>query len=111
MTQSALLKRKRKAFINVKLNALQKKHGCHSVIVKTGGFNYQLDLDEEILNIALIRFFELDVFALKSKQEAEELIVRTYNSFYTKFENLTEEGNEFMNEILKLIAKKTEPIT
>ncbi|MEQ1977654.1 hypothetical protein ABLA76_17980, partial [Xenorhabdus sp. SGI240] len=59
----------------------------------------------------LIRFFELYVFALKSRQEAEELIVRTYNSFYTKFGNLTKEGNEFMNEILKLIAKKTESIT
>ncbi|PHM22132.1 hypothetical protein [Xenorhabdus ehlersii] len=111
MTQSTLLERKRKALIHVKLNALQKKHNCHSVVVKVGRFNYQLDLDEEILNGALIRFFEIYVQELKSKQEAEKLIIRTYNSFYTKFGNLTEEGNEFMNEILKLIAKKTEPIT
>ncbi|WP_047685728.1 MULTISPECIES: hypothetical protein [Xenorhabdus] len=110
MTKSTLLERKRMAFINVKLNALQKKHGCHSVIVKTGGFNYQLDLDEEILNIALIRFFELDVFAVRSKAIAEKLLTDSYNSFYTKHGNLTAEGNEFMNEILKLIAKKTEPI-
>ncbi|WP_340622442.1 hypothetical protein [Xenorhabdus siamensis] len=62
------------------------------------------------MNIALIRFFELYVLGLKRKQEAEELIVRTYSSFYTRHGNLTAEGNEFMNEILKLIAKKTEPI-
>ncbi|PHM67912.1 hypothetical protein [Xenorhabdus kozodoii] len=111
MTQSTLLERKRKAFIHVKLNALQKEHGCHSVIVKAGKFNYQLDLDEEILNTALILFFELDVMAeIRNIAEAEKLLVDSYNSFYTKFGNLTEEGNEFMNEILKLIAKKTEPI-
>ncbi|WP_323865732.1 hypothetical protein [Xenorhabdus cabanillasii] len=69
-----------------------------------------LDLDEEILTIALILFFELDVLAVKKKPEAEQLIVDTYNGFYTKFENLTEDGNEFMNEILKLVARKTEPI-
>ncbi|MBD2784159.1 hypothetical protein ID858_14040 [Xenorhabdus sp. DI] len=110
MTQLTLLERKRKALIQIKLDTLQKKHGCHSVIVKVAGVNYRLDLDEEILTIALIRFFELYVLALKSKPIAEKLIVDTYNGFYTKFGNLTEEGNEFMNEILQLIAKKTEPI-
>ncbi|WP_323861375.1 hypothetical protein, partial [Xenorhabdus szentirmaii] len=84
--------------------------GCHSVIVKVAGFNYMLDLDVEILTISLIRFFERDVLAINKKSEAEQLIVDTYNSFYTKFGNLTEDGNEFMNKILKLVARKTEPI-
>ncbi|MDE9467455.1 hypothetical protein [Xenorhabdus bovienii] len=110
MENTSLLARRRKAFIHAKLDTLQNKHGSHSVIVKVAGVNYRLDLDEEILNIALIRFFELDALASKNKQKAEQLLISTYNSFYTKFGNLTAEGNEFMNEILKLIAKKTEPI-
>ncbi|MDC9591861.1 hypothetical protein PSI23_21935, partial [Xenorhabdus sp. XENO-10] len=58
MTQLTLLERKRKAFIHAKLGALQKKHGCHSVIVKVNRTNCRLDLDEEILTLALIKFFE-----------------------------------------------------
>ncbi|MEQ2027963.1 hypothetical protein ABLB84_19980 [Xenorhabdus szentirmaii] len=96
MKQPTLLERKRKAFIQVKLDTLQKKHGCHSVIVKVAGFNYMLDLDVETLTIALICSFERDVLAVNKKSEAEQLIVDTYNSFYTKFGNLTEDGNEFM---------------
>ncbi|MCC8366527.1 hypothetical protein J8V57_09565 [Xenorhabdus sp. PB61.4] len=110
MTQSTLLERKRKALINAMLSTLQKKHGCHSVIVKVGRTNYRLDLDEEILNTALVRFFESDVLALKSKPIAELLIMNTYNELYTKHGNLTPLGDEFINDLLKLIAKKTEPI-
>ncbi|CDH01158.1 hypothetical protein [Xenorhabdus bovienii] len=110
MTQSTLLERKRKAFIHAKLDTLQKKHGSHSVFVKVADFNCRLDLDEEILNAALIRHFELYVLELKSKPIAELLIMNTYNDLYTKHGNLTKKGNEFMNELLELIAQKTEPI-
>ncbi|MDC9606386.1 hypothetical protein [Xenorhabdus griffiniae] len=108
MTGLTLLERKRKAFINAKLGALQKKHGCHSVIVKVNGTNCRLDLDEEILTLALIKFFEDE---LDEHQHKLHELINTYDSFYNKHGNLTAEGNGFMNEILKLIAKKTEPIT
>ncbi|MGJ0626159.1 hypothetical protein [Xenorhabdus bovienii] len=107
MTQSTLLERKRKAFIHAKLDALQKKHGSHSVFVKESSVNCRLDLDEEILTLALIKFFEDE---LDEHQHKLHELISTYDSFYTKNGNLTPEGNEFMNEILKLIAKKTEPI-
>ncbi|MDE9463677.1 hypothetical protein KKJ03_20305, partial [Xenorhabdus bovienii] len=61
MTQLTLLERKRKAFIHAKLDTLQKKHNSHSVIVKVAEINYRLDLDEEILTIALISIFEKNV--------------------------------------------------
>ncbi|MDX7992993.1 hypothetical protein, partial [Xenorhabdus littoralis] len=99
-----------KALIHAKLDTLKKKYGSYFEIIEVDNFNYRLDLDEEILTIALIRFFELYALTFKSKPIAEKLIVDTCNRFYTKFGNLTEEGNEFMNEILQLIAKKTEPI-
>ncbi|AOM42598.1 hypothetical protein [Xenorhabdus hominickii] len=107
MTQLTLLERKRKAFIHAKLDSLQKKHGCHSVIVKVNGTNCRLDLDEEILILALIKFFE---DGLDEHQHKLHELINTYDSFITKFGNLTAEGNEFMREILKIIAKKTEPI-
>ncbi|MGJ0580695.1 hypothetical protein ACR71G_22320 [Xenorhabdus bovienii] len=107
MTQLTLLERKRKAFIHAKLDTLQKKHGSHSVFVKVADFNYRLDLDEKILTLALIKFFEDE---LDEHQHKLHELINTYDSFYNKFGNLTPEGNEFMNEILKLIAKKTEPI-
>ncbi|MDC9591901.1 hypothetical protein PSI23_22180, partial [Xenorhabdus sp. XENO-10] len=70
--------------------------------------NCRLDLDEEILTLALIKFFE---DGLGEHQHKSHELINTYNSFYTKHGILTAEGNEFINEILKLIAKKTEPIT
>ncbi|MDC9596496.1 hypothetical protein [Xenorhabdus anantnagensis] len=107
MENTDLLTRKRKAFIHVKLDALKRKYGSYSEIVKVADFNYRLDLDEEILTLALISLFEKDVVAVKR----EELLIESYNNFYTKHGNLTEEGNEFMTEILKRIAIKTEPIS
>ncbi|SFU98880.1 hypothetical protein [Xenorhabdus koppenhoeferi] len=110
MTQSTLLERKRKALIYAKLDTLKKKYGSYSEFIEVDNFNYRLDLDEEILTIALICSFERDVLAVNKKSEAEQLIVDTYNSFYTQFGNLTEDGNAFINEVLKLVARKTEPI-
>ncbi|PHM54453.1 hypothetical protein Xsto_04172 [Xenorhabdus stockiae] len=106
MTELTLLERKRKALINAKLDALQKKHGCHSVIVKVGRTNYRLDLDEEILNLALIELFEKDTLAVGG----EKILIDSYSNFYTKHGNLTIEGDAFMEVILEHIAQKTEPI-
>ncbi|CDH08007.1 conserved hypothetical protein [Xenorhabdus bovienii str. oregonense] len=87
MTQLTLLERKRKAFIHAKLDTLQKKHSSHSVIVKVAGINYRLDLDEEILNIALISLFEKNVIlSLKGKLIAEDALVKSYDSFIPKTE-------------------------
>ncbi|WP_340617946.1 hypothetical protein [Xenorhabdus entomophaga] len=107
MTSSTLLERKRKAFIYAKLDTLKRKYGSYSEIVKVDGFNYRLDLDEEILNTALINPFEEDVVAVKG----EKLLIESYNNFYTKHGNLTIEGDAFMEIILQHISKKTEPIT
>ncbi|MDE1492878.1 hypothetical protein [Xenorhabdus bovienii] len=109
MTQLTLLERKRKAFIHAKLDTLQKKHNSHSVIVKVAEINYRLDLDEEILTIALISIFEKNVILdLKNESTAEDALVNSYDSFYTKNGDLTAEGNEFMKELLKIIAQKME---
>ncbi|CBJ83098.1 hypothetical protein XBJ2_2030008 [Xenorhabdus bovienii str. Jollieti] len=109
MTQLTLLERKRKAFIHAKLDTLQKKHSSHSVIVKVAEINYRLDLDEDVLNIALISLFEKNVIlSLKGKLIAEDALVNSYDSFYTKNGDLTAEGNEFMKELLKIIAQKME---
>ncbi|MCP9270345.1 hypothetical protein M5U04_20285 [Xenorhabdus sp. XENO-1] len=107
MTQSTLLERKRKAFIHAKLDVLKRKYGSYSEIVEVADFDYRLDLDEEILTLALIKFFENE---LDEHQHKLHELINTYDSFYNKFGNLTPEGNEFMNEILKRIAIKTEPM-
>ncbi|WP_275383606.1 hypothetical protein [Xenorhabdus bovienii] len=89
------------------MDTLQKKHGSHSVIVKVAGINYRLALDEETLNIALISLFEKNVIlSLKGKLIAEDVLVKSYDRFYTKNRDLTAEGNEFMKELLKIIAQK-----
>ncbi|WP_340608305.1 hypothetical protein [Xenorhabdus bharatensis] len=111
MTELTLLERKRKALINAKLDALKKKYGCHSVIVKVGRTNCQLDLDEEILTNALIHHFEKSVIlSLGGRFVAESALIKIYDNFYTKYGNLTEEGEAFINELLENVAQKTEPI-
>ncbi|MEQ1968797.1 hypothetical protein ABLA30_17670 [Xenorhabdus nematophila] len=108
MTPSDLIARKRKALIDAKLNSLEKKYGAHTEIINVNGIKYQLDLDKNILSIALMHFFEFEAFKLGNK--AARSIINSYESFYTIHGNLTKKGNEFMNELLELIAQKTEPI-
>ncbi|WP_275389209.1 hypothetical protein [Xenorhabdus bovienii] len=89
------------------MDTLQKKYGSHSVIVKVAGINYRLALDEDTLNIALISLFEKNVIlSLKGKLIAEDVLVKSYDRFYNKNRDLTAEGNEFMKELLKIIAQK-----
>ncbi|AYA40653.1 hypothetical protein HZS38_09675 [Xenorhabdus nematophila] len=106
MAQLTLLERKRKALIYAKLDTLKKKYGSYSEFIEVNDFNYRLDLDEEILTLALINLFEKDAVTAGG----EKLLIESYSNFYTQHGNLTIEGNEFINEILKLVAKKTEPI-
>jgi hypothetical protein len=108
MTPSYLIVKKRKALIDAKLNSLEKKYGTHTEIVTVNGIKYRLDLDSKILSIALMRFFEFEAFKLDKK--AARRIIDSYESFYTIHGNLTKEGEEFISEVLKDIAIKTEPI-
>ncbi|WP_426576743.1 hypothetical protein ACP179_20725 [Xenorhabdus stockiae] len=108
MHSSDLLSKKRKALINAKLDALQNKYGTHTEIVNVNGIKYQLDLDKNILSIALMRFFEFEAFKLGNK--AARSIIDSYESFYTIHGNLTKEGEAFINELLENVAQKTEPI-
>ncbi|BET98135.1 hypothetical protein [Xenorhabdus taiwanensis] len=112
MTQSTLLERKRKALVNAKLDSLKSKYGVHTDIVTVKNTKYRLDLDEEVLTNALIHHFERSVrLSLKGQFVAEGALIKIYENFYTKFGNLTEEGEAFMTEILENVAQKTEPIT
>ncbi|WP_340608561.1 hypothetical protein [Xenorhabdus bharatensis] len=108
MTPSDLIVRKRKTLIDAKLNSLERKYGTHTEIVNVNGIKYQLDLDKNILSIALMRFFEFEVFKLG--KEAARRIIDSYESFYTIHGNLTKEGEAFINELLENVAQKTEPI-
>ncbi|AOM39993.1 hypothetical protein [Xenorhabdus hominickii] len=107
MTQLTLLERKRKALVHAKLDSLQIKFGTHTEIIKVGKINYRLDLGEEILTQALIKFFEDE---LDNNPHKPHALINTYNCFITKNGNLTSKGEDFMTHLLEYVAQKTEPI-
>lgn len=105
MEKGSLLERRRKAFIDSVFHYLKSKSKSPSCIRIIEDAEYQIDLDKQVLNSALLNLYENKV-CKGLMNMSDEQIISAYAALYTRDGNITKEGKEFFGYITELIAER-----
>lgn len=91
----------------MKLNSMQRRTGSNFQIVELEDRSQlPLELSEEILTMALEKYFEEMIYDNHKRVEAELLISNHYSNC-TGINKLTPLGVDFMNELIKTLAEES----
>ncbi|RAW91136.1 MULTISPECIES: hypothetical protein [unclassified Photorhabdus] len=107
MSNQTLIERYRNRLIAAKLDAMVKKTNSHCIAVSLhDGSMCTVELSEEILKKALHVFFEAPVYDEYKREKADNYILNSYTDYLSKHWKLTNEGDDFMSALIKLIAER-----
>lgn len=104
MENNNLLSNRRKSFVNAFFDHLKKKGKAASFKRSVDGVQYQIDLDAEGLTQAMITLYENK--ACKDAGYTEQQIINSYADYYSKYGNITPDGEMFISFITELIAEQ-----
>lgn len=101
-----LIETRRRHLVRAKLDSMMRRTGSYFQIVRLeDGTKLPVELDEDILTKALIKFFEAMIYDTHKRPEAESIIAGHYLSCRSKNETLTTRGDEFMNALIATLAE------
>ncbi|HCA3525918.1 TPA: hypothetical protein N3Z88_003222 [Klebsiella quasipneumoniae subsp. similipneumoniae] len=86
---------------------MMRRTGSYFQIVKLeDGTKLPVELDEDILTKALIKFFEAMIYDTHKRKEAEDLIAKHYSDC-AGIHKLTPDGVDFMNALIATLAEQS----
>ncbi|MXF49253.1 hypothetical protein GR294_22410 [Raoultella sp. Lac2] len=86
---------------------MMRRTGSHFQIVKLeDGSDLPVELDEDILTKALIKFFEAMIYDIHKREQAESLISEHYSNCMG-VNKLTPDGVDFMNALIATLAEQS----
>ncbi|EAQ6130888.1 hypothetical protein AXA88_19325 [Salmonella enterica] len=102
----SLLETRRDRVIHAKLDSLARHVGKHVQLANlSDGSRVPVELSHEILEKALIKIIESEIYKLLPS--AEEKIAKHYSDCMSKaYNKLTPEGMTFMNEVIDELAER-----
>lgn len=102
-----LIETRRRHLVQAKLDSMMRRTGSHFQIIKLeDGSKLPVELDEDILTKALIKFFEAMIYDSHKCKQAEHLIAEHYSNC-TGVHKLTPDGVDFMNALIATLAEQS----
>lgn len=102
-----LIETRRRHLVWAKLDSMMRRTGSYFQIVKLDdGTKLPVELDEDILTKALIKFFEAMIYDPHKREQAENLIAEHYSNCMG-VNKLTPDGVDFMNELIATLADQS----
>lgn len=104
--EKSLLKTRRDRVIHAKLDSLARHVGKHIQLANlSDGSRVPVELSHEILEKALIKIFESEIY--EGHERAEKIITDHYSDCMNKaYSKLTSHGMTFMNEVIDELAER-----
>lgn len=104
----SLLETRRDRVIHAKLDSLARHVGKHVQLANlSDGSRVPVELSHEILEKALIKIIESEIYKLLNRKRAEEKIAEHYSDCMSKaYNKLTPEGMTFMNAVIDNLAER-----
>lgn len=102
-----LIETRRRHLVRAKLDSMMRRTGSYFQIVNMeDGSKLPVELDEDILTKALIKFFEAMVYDTHKRARAEEVIAEHYSDC-VGINKLTPDGVDFINALIATLAEES----